>query len=145
MNNWLKRLVQLDNNDWRPPALWAMRHHSEDPQFSTNTSQSSKRLAASMLLRRVYATPRSTRYADLLKQLERGHGLDSPAFQLSPEERSETKRRLNDEIYRIAPVRKYVLLGSTTLRQMRRASATTTRSSPLSMSYRKIPRRPVRG
>ena len=110
VNNWLKRLVQLDNNDWRPPALWAMRHHSEDPQFLDQYFAKLERLAASMLLRRVYATPRSTRYADLLKQLERGHGLDSPAFQLSPEERSETKRRLNDEIYRIAPVRKYVLL-----------------------------------
>ena len=24
VNHWLKRLDQLDNDDWRPPALWAL-------------------------------------------------------------------------------------------------------------------------
>ncbi|GAB5898440.1 DUF262 domain-containing protein [Mycolicibacterium mageritense] len=110
VNNWLRRLVQLDNNDWRPPALWAMRHHNDDPQFLDQYFAKLERLAASMLIRRVYATPRSTRYADLLKQLEQGHGIDCAAFELSSAERKETKRKLNDEIYRIAPVRKYVLL-----------------------------------
>src|SRR4051812_40616610 len=26
VNRWLKRLAQLDNSDWVPPALWALRH-----------------------------------------------------------------------------------------------------------------------
>ena len=33
VNSWLRRLVQLDNNDWRPPALWALKHHGNDPDF----------------------------------------------------------------------------------------------------------------
>lgn len=110
VNNWLKRLAQVDNTDWRPPALWAMRYRPDDPDFLNSFFKKLERLAASMLIRRVYATPRSTRYAELLKQLERGSGLDSSSFELGREEKTETRKMLNGEIYKVAPVRKYVLL-----------------------------------
>lgn len=109
VNRWLTRLSQLDNNDWRPPALWALRHHSDDATWLNEFFQKLERLAASMLLRRVYATPRAQRYADLLADLERV-GLDAPGFELTPEERAETVDRLNGDIYLVTKVRKYVLL-----------------------------------
>ncbi|MFE2581132.1 DUF262 domain-containing protein [Streptomyces sp. NPDC059378] len=31
VNAWFKRLQQIDNNDWRPAALWALRNHGDDP------------------------------------------------------------------------------------------------------------------
>jgi hypothetical protein len=110
VNNWLRRLVQIDNNDWRPPALWALTNHANDPAYLDQFLAQLETLAASMLIRRVYATPRASRYADLLKQLDGGRGLDSPAFCLDPAETSETMARLNGEIYLVPPVRKYVLL-----------------------------------
>lgn len=110
VNAWLKRLDQLDNDDWRPPALWALRHHSDDPAWLAAFFRKLERLAASMLLRRVYTTPRATRYLDLLNQLEAGDDLNAPAFELTETEREQTRGRLSGEIYLVVPVRKYVLL-----------------------------------
>jgi hypothetical protein len=110
INAWLKRLSQLDNDDWRPPALWALRHHGDDPVFLDAFLERLERLAASMLVRRVYTTPRVTRYLELLNQLAAGTGLDSVAFELTEEERNETRERLAGELYLVVPVRKYVLL-----------------------------------
>lgn len=110
VNNWLRRLIQLDNNDWRPPALWALKHHANEPAYLDSFLARLETLAASMLIRRVYATPRAMRYAELLTQLEGGAGLDSPAFALAEEEKTLTVDRLNGELYLVQPVRRYVLL-----------------------------------
>ncbi|MDO5701259.1 MAG: DUF262 domain-containing protein [Bowdeniella nasicola] len=109
-NHWLKRLDELDNDDWRPPALWALTEHGEDPRFLVGFFTKLERLAASMLVRRVYATPRQQRYMELLKQLSDGHGLRSPAFELTDNERAETRSLINGEIYLATRVRRYVLL-----------------------------------
>lgn len=110
VNNWLRRLIQLDNNDWRPPALWALKNHADDPVFLDAFLRRLERLAASMLLRRVYTTPRVTRYIELLKQLDAGAGVAAEAFDLTAEEKQETRERLDGELYQVQPVRKYVLL-----------------------------------
>ncbi|MFI1240693.1 DUF262 domain-containing protein [Nocardia salmonicida] len=110
VNNWLRRLMQVDNDNWQAPALWALKEHGNEPAYLSEFLRKLERLAASMLLRRVYATPRGSKYSELLKQLERGDGLSAAAFDLTPEERAETKNRLADRLYLVAPVRKYVLL-----------------------------------
>lgn len=110
VNAWLKRLARLDNNDWRPPALWALKNHPDDPKFLEAFLRKLERLAASMLLRRVYTTPRAMRYATLLKQLDAGHGLNAESLDLSEQECADTVERLKGEIYLVSPSRIYVLL-----------------------------------
>lgn len=110
VNNWLRRLMQVDNDNWRAPALWALKEYENDPAYLAAFLRKLERLAASMLLRRVYATPRGTRYGELLKQLEKGDGLSASAFDLTLEELTETRDKLAERIYLVAPVRKYVLL-----------------------------------
>lgn len=110
VNNWFRRLDQLDNNDWRAPALWAMRHHGSDPSFLDQFLRALERLAGSMFIRREYTTPRVTRYLELLRQLDAGEGLGASAFELSEQERAETVEGLSGEIYRVGKIRKYVLL-----------------------------------
>ncbi len=110
INDWFKRFAQLDNNDWRPLALWALRHRESDTEWLDLFLQKLEAVAASMFIRRESRTPRLTRYLELLKQLDAGFDLDSPAFALSDAERSETKRQLEGDIYLSTKVRKYVLL-----------------------------------
>jgi len=111
VNTWLQRLHQIDNNDWRPPALWILRQHGQDAALVAALLQRLERLAASMLIRRVYATPRVSRYAELLKELDiQRRGLESPSFELSTEESAETISRLRGDLYLVQPVRRYVLL-----------------------------------
>lgn len=110
VNDWLKQLVQLDNDDWRPAALWALKNHKDDPDFLDAFLGKLERLAASLLIRRVFATPRIGRYLELINQLKGKAGLSAAAFELSAEEKQETLARLGGEIYLVNPVRKYVLL-----------------------------------
>lgn len=33
VNNWLRRLMQVDNDSWQAPALWALRQHTNEPTY----------------------------------------------------------------------------------------------------------------
>ncbi|WUJ71035.1 DUF262 domain-containing protein [Kribbella soli] len=110
INTWFKRLAQLDTSDWQAPALWALHKHRGDPEWIETFLQKLERLAASMFIRRVYVTPRLTRYIDLLRQLDDGDGLDAKAFDLSPDEIDDTRARLSGDLYLVTKIRKYVLL-----------------------------------
>ncbi|MFF3686202.1 DUF262 domain-containing protein [Streptomyces sp. NPDC002187] len=110
VNTWFRRLQQVDNNDWRPAALWALRHHGNDPVWLDRFLGALERLSASMFVRRVYTTPRVTRYAELLRQLDQGAGLDAEALELSEAERADTRAKLDGDLYLVGKIRKYVLL-----------------------------------
>lgn len=111
VNDWLKRLALIDNKDWRACALWALKHHPDDAPFLAEFLRKLERLAASFLLRREYTTPRISRYLDLLKQLKDGDGLEAPAFDLSAQEKQESRDAINGEVYRMQTQRaRYVLL-----------------------------------
>lgn len=110
VNGWFRRLAMIDNKDWRPPTLWALRHRGDDPAWLDAFLRNLERLAASMFVRREYTTNRVNRYIEVLKQLEEGPGPDLPAFDLSDAERSATLEVLNGEVYRSTKTRKYVLL-----------------------------------
>ncbi|WP_144118315.1 DUF262 domain-containing protein [Catellatospora sichuanensis] len=110
VNAWFSRLAQLDNNDWRPLALWALRKNGHDSAWLDQFLRALERLAASMHVRRVYTTPRVMRYASLLRELDEGHDLAAPSFQLSDQERHETVDLLDGDVYLANKIRKYVLL-----------------------------------
>jgi hypothetical protein len=110
VNLWLKRLAQLDNVDWQPPALWALRKHANDPQWLVRFLADLERLAASLLIRRVGPTERQQRYGLLLRALEAGSGLRAQPLALSEFEQADMVRLLDGEIYQQARVRRYVLL-----------------------------------
>lgn len=111
VNDWLKWLALIDNKDWRPCALWALKNHPDDAAFLAAFFRKLERLAASFLLRREYTTPRIGRYLELLKELKSGAGLGAASFELSPQERREAREAVDGEIYRMQPQRaRYVLL-----------------------------------
>lgn len=110
VNAWFRRLVQLDNNDWWPAALWALRHHRGDPKFLNEFFARLERLSASMFIRRVYTTPRVDRYTRLLSELSEGVGLDASSFDLDADEVARTVAVLDGDLYLETKVRRYVLL-----------------------------------
>lgn len=110
VNAWFRRLSQLDTQDWRPVALWALHRHRQDPDRLDALLRSLERLAASFFIRRVYATSRIRRYAELLRQLESGLGTGAPAFDLSDQERADTLERLDGQVYQATKTRRYVML-----------------------------------
>ncbi|MCD0483385.1 DUF262 domain-containing HNH endonuclease family protein [Streptacidiphilus sp. ASG 303] len=110
VNAWFRRLQQIDNNDWRPAALWALRHHENDPVWLDRFLRALERLAASMFVRRVYTTPRVTRYAELMRELDAGHGPDARSLVLTETEKADTRARLDGDLYLATKTRKYVLL-----------------------------------
>ncbi|WP_214403720.1 DUF262 domain-containing protein [Pseudonocardia lacus] len=110
VNLWLRRLAQLDNADWQPPALWALRHHGADAGWMSQFLERLERLAASLLIRRFGPTERQLRYGAVLRGLDAGEGLRSAALDLTAEEQQHTMTALDGEIYRQARVRRYTLL-----------------------------------
>jgi hypothetical protein len=110
-NAWLRRFGALDNTDWRPAALWALERHRDDQEFLDAFFYRLERLAASMLVRGVYTTPRLARHLELLRQLKRGAGLEAPAFSLGRDERESTMRALDGKVYKLQARRaRYLLL-----------------------------------
>lgn len=110
VNAWMRRLNQIDNDDWRPVALWALKNYQNDPVYLEAFLQKLERLAASFLLRRIYNTPRKKRYIQVLTQLINGAGLDAEAFELTEDEKQDSIAMLDNKIYQHASVCKYVLL-----------------------------------
>ncbi|GAB3755239.1 DUF262 domain-containing protein [Microlunatus parietis] len=111
VNHRLQRLAMIDNKDWRPAALWALKEHSDDAEFLATFLDRLERLAASFLMRGVYTTPRITRYLDLVNELKAGKELSAPALELTDEERRETRNAINGQIYRMQTRRaRYVML-----------------------------------
>ncbi|WP_199839256.1 HNH endonuclease family protein [Streptomyces sp. NRRL F-5122] len=142
VNAWFKRLQQIDNNDWRPAALWALRTHGKDPAWLDAFFNALERLAASMFIRRVYTTPRVTRYADLLRELNAGRELDAPSFILTDTEKTETLDRLDADLYLVARTRKYVLLR---LDEMLASKPGVSYDHPLITVEHILPQNPKRG
>lgn len=111
VNHRLQRLAMIDNKDWRPAALWALKNHNDDAAFLAQFLDRLERLAASFLLRAVYTTPRVTRYIDLVNELKAGKDLGAPSLHLDDQERKDTRTALDGPIYKMQTRRaRYVLL-----------------------------------
>ncbi|HEV2780196.1 MAG TPA: DUF262 domain-containing protein [Actinophytocola sp.] len=110
INRWLRRLHRLDNFDWQAPTLWALTNHQFDSDWLVEFLRRLDRLCAWMLVRRYNTHGRGQRIGQLLRELDAGHGLNSPALDLTNDERAEMISRLEGEIYIQTTVRKYVLI-----------------------------------
>lgn len=106
---WLGR---IDNVDWIPPAIRYLKEHEQDSEGILRFLHKLERLAASMFIRRVNINARIERYGALLKQIEGGVSIREGAsvLELSEDEKSETVRQLQGDLYLERRTRSYVLL-----------------------------------
>lgn len=112
VNESLRWLGLLDNDDWIPPAISYHRQHAANAADLQAFLTDLERLAASILIRRVDITRRVERYGRLLQAIDAKEDLftgDSP-LQLTDGEKVETLARLRGEIYTVTRIRLYVLL-----------------------------------
>ena len=75
-------------------ALWALKNHADDPVFLDAFLRKLERLAASFHIRRIYTTPRVTRYNELLKQLADGTRGTRPSLRPLRREKQDTLEKL---------------------------------------------------
>ena len=112
VNNYLHHLGRLDNFDWIPPAMAFFRRNSNDREILIRFTKDLERLAYGLFVRRANINDRINRYADLLREIERGNDLfhDSSPLQLKAEEKDDIVKGLDGKIYlQTAVVRRTLL------------------------------------
>lgn len=111
VNRYLRWLGRLDNSDWQPSALWALRHWRNEPERLAGFLRNLERLAASMFIRRADLNARIRRYGEILAALEAGTELSKPGvLGLTDGERQETLECLDGDVYESGRTRLYILL-----------------------------------
>lgn len=111
VNRYLRWLGRLDNSDWQPSALWALRHWRNEPERLAGFLRNLERLAASMFIRRADVNARIRRYGEILTALDAGAELSKPGvLGLTDDERQETLECLDSDVYEGGRTRLYILL-----------------------------------
>ena len=112
VNNYLRDLGRLDNFDWIPPAMAFFLRNPNDREILIRFTKDLERLAYGLFVRRANINDRINRYADVLRDIERGNDLfdaNSP-LQLNAKEKDEIVKGLNGQIYlQTAVVRRTLL------------------------------------
>ena len=112
VNDYLRHLGRLDNFDWIPPAMAFFFRHQNDRESLIRFTKDLERLAYGLFVRRANINDRINRYAEVLRDIERGSNLlddDSP-LQLKADEQDEIVNGLNGQIYlQTAVVRRTLL------------------------------------
>ncbi|MEV4015662.1 DUF262 domain-containing HNH endonuclease family protein [Nonomuraea angiospora] len=112
INQLLRWLNLLDNDDWIPPAIRYLSNPTTETHNLRRFLIDLERLASSLLVRRVDVTRRIERYGRVLQALEAGTNMfdETSPLQLDDTEVADTLKRLEGDIYSITRVRMYVLL-----------------------------------
>ena len=111
VNRYLGHLGLLDNIDWIPPAMEFFKRNENDPNNLVHFVRDLERLAYGMFIRRVNVTGRISRYADVLRAIERGDELfTGGALQLTEVEKLEVLKALNGPIYSLPRVPRPLML-----------------------------------
>ena len=112
VNGYLRQLTRLDNFDWIPPAMAFFRRNSNDRESLIRFTKDLERLAYGLFVRRANINDRISRYADVLREIERDDDLFhvTSTLQLSAGEISEIAKGLQGDIYLQTPVVRRTLL-----------------------------------
>ncbi|MBI5162755.1 MAG: HNH endonuclease [Magnetospirillum sp.] len=112
VNAYLRYLNRLDNTDWVPPAISFVSRHGKDPVRLLALIRDLERLAYAMFIVRANVNERISRYADVLRAIEKGDDLTAEAspLQLSAAQKAQVLDALDGPIYPLLRVRMPLLL-----------------------------------
>ena len=112
VNRYLAYLGRLDNFDWIPPAMLFFRQNLDNHCQLVGFAKDLERLAYGLFIRRANVNERISRYAQVMRGIERGDDLSNPAspLQVSDWEKRELLDLLDDNVYYWVAVARRVLL-----------------------------------
>lgn len=112
VNAYLRYLGRLDNYDWVPPAISFFESQRNDGDALHTFFRDLERLAYALFIVRENINVRISRYANVLRAIERGDNLfaEESALQLSADEKLTVLSALDGPVYRQTRVRMPLLL-----------------------------------
>ena len=111
VNYYLTWLNRLDNSDWIPPSLLFLKMYRHNPELVSKFFIGLERLAACLHLRARNVNHRISRYSGVLKVIQNSSAEEAlQSLELTEEEKLEFIEVLEDEVYRITPVRRTYLI-----------------------------------
>lgn len=106
INSDLRWLNKIDDSDWLPATMVALKKYDNDEQFLKRFTEKMERLAAALYLTSKTLNYRIERYAEILKALEgNDKGKVIQSMELTPEEKNALINVLNGDVYHL-PARK---------------------------------------
>ena len=108
----LQHLRNLDNNDWIPPAMAFFHRDPDDREGVERFTKDLERLAYGLFLLRANINDRISRYAAVLRDIEKGNDVwqESGALQLRANEKTAIRNALDGPIYTLPRVPRPLLL-----------------------------------
>ena len=110
--NHLEFLHLLDNADWVPPAMSFFFRHAHAPNLLSKFTKDLERLAYGLFIIRANINQRISRYGRVLADIEQGHDVcrDEGPLQLTVDEKTEIRKKLDGPIYTLPRVPQPLLL-----------------------------------
>ncbi|MCY4651815.1 MAG: DUF262 domain-containing HNH endonuclease family protein [Dehalococcoidia bacterium] len=103
---YLTYLARLDNVDWIPPAMEFFKRNPDKPEDTLCFVRALERLAYGMFILRLNINERISRYAEVLRSIQKGEALsDEGALQLTDDEKAGILSALDGPIYSLLRVR----------------------------------------
>lgn len=112
VNTYLRHLGRLDNYDWVPPAIAFFDRQRDNAEALFQFFRDLERLAYALFIMRANINDRISRYANVLRAIEKKDDLaaDTSALQLSADEKAAIIRSLDGPIYLQTRLRMPLLL-----------------------------------
>jgi hypothetical protein len=112
INQSLRWLNRIDNEDWVPPALMFLNRYHDHPERLARFFADLERIAASLMIRRQFKDKREQRYWRIQAVIRQGEDLSEPnsPLQLTQYEQDDTRHALGGDVYLMAATPRNYLL-----------------------------------
>ncbi|APO75231.1 hypothetical protein AM571_CH02422 [Rhizobium etli 8C-3] len=111
INSYIRWLQRIDNSDWIPPAMLFLKNNRNKPARVARFFQLLERVAAYMHVDRYNVNDRTTLYASLIEDVEKGMEPDQcDALQFDRKWSKKFREALNGDIYKLKPRRRNYLI-----------------------------------
>ena len=110
INQSLKWLNNIDNNDWMPVAIYYIAKYRQDGKRLAEFLKQLECVASVQMINRIAVNHRLIRYKAILDAIDLGSEFDDSALQLANKDKSNARKQLDGDLYLSSRIRSMVLL-----------------------------------